>query len=81
MYNGCMLIKNKELNNMTKQEKNKTLQILNEISVLLDEAAEKYINELPPVARIKYADVFSHIGRAEDGLINVAYELLHKESA
>jgi hypothetical protein len=66
---------------MTKQEKNKTLQILNEISVLLDEAAEKYINELPPVARIKYADVFSHIGRAEDGLINVAYELLHKESA
>jgi len=76
-----MLIKNKELNNMTKQEKNKTLQILNEISVLLDEAAEKYINELPPVARIKYADVFSHIGRAEDGLINVAYELLHKESA
>jgi hypothetical protein len=76
-----MLNKNKELNNMTKQEKNKTLQILNEISVLLDEAAEKYINELPPVARIKYADVFSHIGRAEDGLINVAYELLHKESA
>ena len=66
---------------MTKQEKNKTLQILNEISVLLDEAAEKYINELPPVTRIKYADVFSHIGRAEDGLINVAYELLHKESA
>ncbi len=81
MYNTYMLIKNKELNNMTKQEKNKTLQILNEISVLLDEAAEKYINELPPVARIKYADVFSHIGRAEDGLINVAYELLHKESA
>ena len=76
-----MLNKIKELNNMTKQEKNKTLQILNEISVLLDEAAEKYINELPPVARIKYADVFSHIGRAEDGLINVAYELLHKESA
>ena len=76
-----MLNKNKELNNMTKQEKNKTLQILNEISVLLDEAAERYINELPPVARIKYADVFSHIGRAEDGLINVAYELLHKESA
>ena len=76
-----MLNKNKELNNMTKQEKNKTLQILNEISVLLDEAAEKYINELPPVARIKYADVFSYIGRAEDGLINVAYELLHKESA
>lgn len=76
-----MTNKNKELNNMTKQEKNKTLQILNEISVLLDEAAEKYINELPPVARIKYADVFSHIGRAEDGLINVAYELLHKESA
>jgi len=74
-----MLNKNKELNNMTKQEKNKTLQILNEISVLLDEAAEKYINELPPVARIKYADVFSHIGRAEDGLINVAHELLHKE--
>ena len=66
---------------MTKQEKNKTLQILDEISILLDEAAEKYINELPPVARIKYADVFSHIGRAEDGLINVAYELLHKESA
>ena len=66
---------------MTKQEKNKSLQILNEISLLLDEAAERYINELPPVARIKYADVFSHIGRAEDGLINVAYELLHKESA
>ena len=66
---------------MTKQEKYKTLQILNEISLLLDEASERYINELPPVARIKYADVLSHIGRAEDGLINVAYELLNKESA
>jgi len=76
-----MLNKNKELNNMTKQEKKQALQTLDEISLLLDEAAEKYINDLPPVARIKYADVFSHIGRAEDGLINVAYELMHKESA
>lgn len=71
----------KELNNMTKQEKKQALQTLDEISLLLDEAAEKYINDLPAEARIKYADVFSHIGRAEDGLINVAYELLHKESA
>ena len=60
---------------MTKQEKHKTLQTLDEISLLLDEAVEKYINDLPAEARIKYADVFSHIGRAEDGLINVAYEL------
>ena len=74
-----MLIKNKELNNMTKQEKNKTLQTLDEISLLLDEAVEKYINDLPAEARIKYADVFSHIGRAEDGLINVAYQLKLQE--
>ena len=64
---------------MTKQEKHKTLQTLDEISLLLDEAVEKYINDLPAEARIKYADVFSHIGRAEDGLINVAYELKLKE--
>ena len=76
-----MLIKNKELNNMTQTAKKQALQTLDEISLLLDEAAEKYINDLPAEARIKYADVFSHIGRAEDGLINVAYELLHKESA
>ena len=66
---------------MTKQEKKQALQTLDEISLLLDEAAEKYINDLQAEARIKYADVFSNIGRAEDGLINVAYELLHKESA
>lgn len=66
---------------MTKQEKKQAIQTLDEISLLLDEAAEKYINDLPAEARIKYADVFSHIGLAEDGLINVAYELLHKESA
>lgn len=76
-----MMQLNKELNNMTKQEKKQAIQTLDEISLLLDEAAEKYINDLPAEARIKYADVFSHIGLAEDGLINVAYELLHKESA
>lgn len=66
---------------MTKQEKKQALQTLNEISLLLDKATMKYINDLPPVARTKYANVFSHIVRAEDGLTNVAYELMHKKIA
>jgi len=70
-----MLIKNKELNNMTKQEKNQTLQTLNEITVLLAEARDKFDNELPQTARAKYCMTYSDITKAEESLGNLPYEL------
>ena len=64
---------------MTNLEKNKTLQTLNEITLLLDEAISKYENELPQEARIKYSNVHGQIGLAEEALNNLPYELFYKE--
>jgi|TARA_R100001460_G_scaffold10278_7_gene24322 hypothetical protein len=66
-------------NKMTNQEKNQTLQTLNEITLLLDEAISKYENELPQEARIKYSNTYSSIGKAEESLNNLPYELFYKE--
>jgi len=64
---------------MTNQEKNQTLQTLNEITLLLDEAISKYENELPQEARIKYFNTHLSIGKAEESLNNLPYELFYKE--
>jgi len=64
---------------MTNQEKNQTLQTLNEIAVLLEQARAKYVKELPQTARVKYASTYSDITKAEASLININYELFHKE--
>lgn len=60
---------------MTNQEKNQTLQTLNEITLLLDQAISKYENELPQEARIKYSNTYSNIVNAEESLNNLPYEL------
>jgi len=75
MYNGGMLNKSKELNNMTNQEKNKTLQTLNEITVLLAEATAKFEKELSQTARAKYSSIYSDISKAEESLVNINYQL------
>lgn len=62
-------------NKMTNQEKNQTLQTLNEITLLLDQAISKYENELPQEARIKYSNTYSNIVNAEESLNNLPYEL------
>jgi len=66
---------------MKNQEKNQTLQTLNEITLLLDEAISKYENELPQEARIKYSNIYSNIFAAEESLNNLPYELFYKEIA
>ena len=66
---------------MKNQEKNQTLQTLNEITLLLDEAISKYENELPQEARIKYSNIYSNIVAAEESLNNLPYELFYKEIA
>ena len=71
---------NGRINKMTNQEKNQTLQTLNEISVLIADLTDKYENELCMDAKKQYAKVFSFIGRADEGLNNVAYQLFYKGS-
>ena len=64
---------------MKNLQKNKNLQTLNEITLLLDEALSKYENELSQDARIKYSNTYSNIVNAEESLNNLPYELFHKE--
>ncbi len=64
---------------MNKLEKNQSLQTLNEITMLLDQAMNKFENELPSEARIKYSNVYSSIGNAEAQLCNLPYQLFYKE--
>jgi hypothetical protein len=64
---------------MTNQEKNQTLQTLNEITLLLAEARLKYLEELPQSARSKYCMTYSDMTKAEASLINLPYELFEKE--
>ena len=64
---------------MTNQEKNQTLQTLNEIAVLLEQARAKYVKELPQTAKVKYASTYSDITKAEASLININYQLFEKE--
>ena len=75
MHNRGMLNKSKELNNMTNQEKNQTLQTLNEVTLLLAEARAKFENELPQTARAKYSKTYSDITKSEESLNNLPYEL------
>lgn len=60
---------------MTNQEKNQSLQTLNEITLLLSEARSKYLNELPQSARAKFCMTYSDITKAEESLNNLPYEL------
>jgi hypothetical protein len=60
---------------MTNQEKNQTLQTLNEITVLLEKAKSKFEKELSQTARVKYAFTYADITKAEESLININYEL------
>ena len=64
---------------MTNQEKNQTLQTLNEITVLLEQAKAKFEKELPQTARVKYASTFQNMINAEESLININYQLFEKE--
>ena len=64
---------------MTNQEKNQTLQTLNEITLLLDEARAKFEKELPQTARVKHASTYADITRVEESLKNINYELFYKE--
>ncbi len=64
---------------MKNLQKNKNLQTLNEITLLLDEAISKYENELSQDARIKYSNTYSNIVNAEESLNNLPYELFHNE--
>ena len=63
---------------MTNQEKNQTLQTLNEITVLLDQARAKFEKELPQTARVKYAFTYSDMTKAEESLDNLNYELFYE---
>ena len=60
---------------MTNQEKNQTLQTLNEITVLLEQAKAKFEKELSQTARVKYASTYADITVAEESLNNINYEL------
>jgi len=60
---------------MTNQEKNQTLQTLNEITVLLAEATAKFEKELPQIARAKYSSTYSDMTKVEESLDNINYEL------
>lgn len=64
---------------MINQEKNQTLQTLNEISVLLAEATAKFEKELPQTARVKYSSTYSDMTKAEESLDNIFYQLFEKE--
>ena len=64
---------------MTNQEKNQTLQTLNEITVLMEQARAKFEKELPQTARAKYSSTYADITKAEESLININYELFEKE--
>ena len=70
-----MFNKTEELNNMTNQEKNQTLQTLNEITILLEQAKAKFEKELPQTARAKYSSTYSDMTKAEESLDNLNYEL------
>lgn len=60
---------------MTNQEKNQTLQTLNEITILLEQARTKFEKELPQIARAKYSSTYSDMTKAEESLNNINYEL------
>jgi|DEB0MinimDraft_4_1074332.scaffolds.fasta_scaffold192163_3 hypothetical protein len=60
---------------MTNQEKNQTLQTLNEITILLEQARAKFEKELPQTARAKYSSTYSDMTKAEESLDNINYEL------
>lgn len=70
-----MFNKTEELNNMTNQEKNQTLQTLNEITILLEQAKAKFEKELPQTARAKYSSTYSDMTKVEESLDNLNYEL------
>jgi len=60
---------------MTNQEKKQTLQTLNEITILLEQARAKFEKELPQTARAKYSSTYSDMTKAEESLDNINYEL------
>ena len=64
---------------MTNQEKNQTVQTLNEIAILLDQARAKFEKELPQTARAKYSSTYSDMTKAEESLDNLNYKLFEKE--
>lgn len=73
-----MFNKTEELNNMTNQEKNQTLQTLNEITILLEQAKAKFEKELPQTARAKYSSTYSDMTKVEESLDNLNYELFYE---